>query len=66
MISVHVTPGPTVEVIRRPSRARWCFGCRACVPHAFVVLDYAEPSYFTPVALWECARCGRDRTRFPS
>ena len=61
---VHISWGPTVEVARRHDRIRWCFACRAHLPHDIVALDYDEPSYYEPVMKLECSRCKKDRTRF--
>lgn len=44
---------------------RWCFGCRAYHKHEAVWIETAEPSYYDPVAVWECDGCGGDHTDFP-
>lgn len=68
-MSVHVCGGGMVEVCRRPDRVRWCFGCRARLPHDWIVGDYPpeHPSfgYFEPISRLDCARCHQDRTTFP-
>lgn len=68
-------PGPRVEIAREPEQVRWCFGCRSHLPHDWVLLDdvhpddvrsgRAEPSYYEPIWVRHCSRCGKDRTQFP-
>jgi hypothetical protein len=60
-----IIPGPTKELRRIPDGDRWCFGCRARLPHDDVLLGDDEPSYYEPVWVCECSRCHKDRTRFP-
>ena len=60
-----IIPGPTVELLRRPLGDLWCFGCRKRLPHDYAVYDYAEPSYYEPICVRRCSRCGKDRTEFP-
>jgi hypothetical protein len=62
---VCIIPGPTVELLRTPAGELWCFECRQRLPHDYVALDYAEPSYYDPLWVRECSRCHRDRTAFP-
>ncbi|MBF6411000.1 hypothetical protein [Nocardia farcinica] len=50
---------------REPVGEKWCFGCRARLPHNWIVEGEEFPSYYDPVGRWECSRCGRDRTLFP-
>jgi hypothetical protein len=64
---IHVLRVPTVEYARRDDGVRWCFGCRARLPHALVFYKPTDPmSYYGPHASRECARCKRDRTAFPA
>lgn len=60
-----IIPGPTIELSRRPAGLRWCFGCRARLAHEDVLLGDATPSYYEPVWVRKCSRCGKDRTEFP-
>jgi hypothetical protein len=62
---VCMIPGPNVELARRPDRIRWCFACRQRTAHDIVVFGDAEPSYYDPIAIRQCSRCGRDSTAFP-
>ena len=66
--AVVICPGPTVVVREETAGDRWCFGCRARLPHTCVLLDdppERQPSYYEPVWVCRCSRCGMDRTRFP-
>lgn len=68
-----------MELARRPAGAlvtvkglvvldetvRWCFGCRAHLPHDAVLWGDEGPSYYDPVWALECSRCHQDRTTFP-
>jgi hypothetical protein len=63
--TLHIVPGPTDELSRKPDGVRWCFGCRERLPHDLVILGDSEPSYYEPVAVRECSGCGKDRTDFP-
>lgn len=65
-------PGPTKVVREVDAGVRWCFGCRARLPHTDRLLDYdydpADPTtypYYDPAWVRVCARCGQDRTTFP-
>jgi hypothetical protein len=60
-----IIPGPTVEVKREPAGDLWCFGCRKRLPHEWVLMRDAEPSYYDPTWHRECSRCHKDRTYFP-
>jgi hypothetical protein len=60
-----VIPGPTVEVRREPAGDLWCFGCRKRLPHEWVLMRDAQPSYYDPTWHRECSRCHHDRTYFP-
>lgn len=62
-----LTPGPGHEYRRDPAGDRWCFGCRARLPHDDVLIgDPPEVmSYYEPVWVRRCSGCGRDRTQFP-
>lgn len=58
-------PGPTEVIAERDAGARWCFGCRARLPHTDYCLSDALPSYYEPIWVRRCSRCGKDRTDFP-
>lgn len=60
-----IIPGPSKVLAEHDDGVRWCFGCRRHLPHQRVVLGDEEPSYYDPVAVRQCSRCGRDRTSFP-
>lgn len=60
-----IIPGPTVVRRQEEVGVKWCFGCRAHLPHTAKLLDYDEPSYYEPVWVLDCSRCGQDRTTFP-
>ena len=67
-MSVHLVPGPTVVVARRDDGVRWCFGCRARLAHSWECLidpPERQPSYYDPLWVRRCSRCGQDRTAFP-
>ena len=59
--------GPrSVEVLREEDAGtRWCFGCRAHLPHTDRLKAEPFPSYYDPWWVRECSRCGRDLTAFP-
>lgn len=63
---VNITRGPDTELRRESAGERWCFGCRARLPHDDVLMGDSEPSYYEPVWIRKCSRCGKDRTSFPS
>lgn len=68
MSLLHITPGPSVVIAREDAGIRWCFACRAHLPHAWLLLDdppERQPSYYDPVWMRECSRCGGDHTYFP-
>jgi hypothetical protein len=61
-----IIPGPSVVLKTKDAGIHWCFGCRAHLPHTDVLLDDAvQPSYYDPVWMRRCFRCGRDCTAFP-
>jgi hypothetical protein len=67
---IHIVPGPTQEIARQPDEreTRWCFGCRKHLTHEWVCYTdppERQPSYYDPIWVLECSRCGKDRTRFP-
>jgi hypothetical protein len=62
---VCVIPGPTKELARQPAGVRWCFGCRKHLPHDDVIVGDEGPSWYDPVLVRQCSRCGQDRTTFP-
>lgn len=63
-----IIPGPDkvlkVEPDDRPTR--WCFGCRAHLPHKWVLMGDSKPSYYDPVWILRCPQCNKDRTSFPT
>lgn len=61
-MSVHVCHTPMEEILRQPDRVRWCFRCRAHLPHDFVLLATVEPSYYEPTPMYACSGCGQDHT----
>jgi hypothetical protein len=61
-VSLHICRTPMKEILREPDRVRWCFRCRAHLPHDFVVLATVEPSYYDPTPRYDCSRCGEDHT----
>ena len=65
MSVIHICGGRMVELQRVPDGERWCFGCRATLPHDVVQYGDPEPSYWEPVWRVECSRCHKNRTRFP-
>ena len=62
-----IIPGPSHEYRRESDGVRWCFGCRKHLPHDLVVLGDppGELSYYDPIVVRKCSRCGKDRTQFP-
>lgn len=60
-----IIPGPTKVLKLVDDGIRWCFGCRAHLPHTQVLLTDKAPSYYDPVWVRRCSRCGHDRTAFP-
>ena len=60
-----IIPGPTKELARESAGVRWCFGCRKHLPHDDVCLADEGPSYYDPIWVRKCSRCGKDRTAFP-
>lgn len=60
-----IIPGPTKVLATRDAGLRWCFGCRQRLPHTDTVLCDEEPSYYDPICVRRCSRCGKDRTSFP-
>lgn len=58
--------GPTKELRRESIGEKWCFGDRQRLEHEAILLDYEEPSYYEPVWVLRCSKCGKDRTEFPS
>lgn len=64
---VLLVPGPSHEYRREPVGEKWCFNCRARLPHDFVVKGDPPDvlSYYEPVGFYECSRCKRDCTQFP-
>jgi hypothetical protein len=63
-VIVHITPGPSERTVTDRLEEKWCFGCKRRGLHRLVVLSDPFPSYYEPVAVWECPTCGRDRTDF--
>lgn len=61
-----VIPGPREVLAEEDAGVRWCFGCRARLPHVWRLLGDPFPSYYDPVWTCRCSRCGKDRTRFGS
>jgi hypothetical protein len=57
--------GPTKVLLGGSDGDRWCFSCRKRLPHTWEVLGYEEPSYYDPIRVCKCSRCGKDRTDFP-
>lgn len=63
---VNICGGGAMKVVReKDAGTKWCFRCRKHLPHKFVVLDYEEPSYWDPIAQYQCSGCGGDYTAFP-
>lgn len=67
-----LVPGPTVVLRELDAGVRWCFGCRAHLPHTDQLLgDAFDPNdpetypYYDPVWVRRCSRCQHDRTAFP-
>lgn len=42
------------ELRRVPDGARWCFGCRARLPHDYVIYASHAPSSYDPYSRMEC------------
>lgn len=65
--------GPTEVLRTEDAGVRWCFGCRAHLPHSDVLLadppgDPDDPgtwSYYEPIWVRRCSRCNKDLTTFP-
>jgi hypothetical protein len=60
-----IIPGPDKVLKVEDDKVRWCFGCRAHLPHQWVLMGDSKPSYYDPVWVRRCSRCGQDRTTFP-
>ena len=68
-----IIPGPSHEYKREPAGELWCFGCRARLPHDWVLIGDPPPdpndpdtfSYYDPQWVKKCSRCRKDRTSFP-
>lgn len=69
MSVLHICPGPVEQATAPDDRpTRWCFGCRAHLPHTWAILfdpPERQPSFYEPVPVIRCSRCGEDRTLFP-
>lgn len=65
MTLLCILPGPSKVLAERDAGIRWCFGCRKHLPHTDVCLGDEEPSYYEPVWVRKCSRCGHDLTDFP-
>jgi len=48
-----------------PIRTFSTIGCRKHLLHTDILLGDSEPSYYDPVWVRCCSRCGQDRTAFP-
>lgn len=64
---VYLMRGPSHEYKREPLGVKWCFRCRAHLPHDWVLIgDPPEiMSYYDPQWVKECSRCEKDYTDFP-
>jgi hypothetical protein len=67
---VGFTPGPSWERSTAPDDrpTRWCFQCRQHLPHTWALMDdppERQPSYYDPVPVIRCSRCGGDHTVHP-
>lgn len=61
-----IIPGPTKVLRQQDAGERWCFGCRARLPHTDTLLCDEDPlSYYDPIWVRRCSRCNKDRTAFP-
>lgn len=65
-------PGPTEVLKREDAGIKWCFQCRAHLPHEHVLLadpfdpdDPSTYSYYDPIWVTKCSRCHQDHTQFP-
>lgn len=68
MTILCVIPGPSVVLWEQDAGDRWCFGCRKRLPHTDYLMDdppERQPSYYPPIWVRRCSRCGQDRTAFP-
>lgn len=65
MTLVCIIPGPTKVLATESAGDRWCFGCRKRLSHTDTLLGDEGPSYYGPVWVRRCSRCGQDRTSFP-
>jgi hypothetical protein len=63
---IHIVPGPSIRESLGAVEDRWCFKCRARLPHENILARNVEPTYYEPILLYICSRCGEDRTRFPA
>jgi hypothetical protein len=50
---------------REPVGEKWCFRCRARLPHDWIVEGEDGETYYDPSARFDCSRCHRDYTSFP-
>lgn len=60
-----IITGPRILLAERPAGDRWCFGCRKRLPHTDRLMGDPPGSYYDPVWIRACSRCGKDRTAFP-
>lgn len=62
---IHICRTPMECIREEDAGVRWCFGCRAHLPHTDRLMATIEPSYYDPHWARSCNRCGHDRTAFP-
>jgi hypothetical protein len=64
-MNIHITRGPDKLFRSVAAPDVWCFSCRARLPHTDELWGDSEPSYYEPVWMRRCSRCGQCRTEFP-
>lgn len=61
-------PSFTLATVDDDRPTRWCFQCRAHLPHSWALIDEPperQPSYYDPVPVIRCLRCQEDHTVHP-
>lgn len=61
-----ILPGRSEVIATEDAGEKGCFGCRRRLPHTWFLLGDPFPSYYEPVWVIKCSRCGQDRTTFPT
>lgn len=63
-----IIPGPSHVYRSEDGGVRWCFKCRAHLPHVDELMGDPPDvlSYYDPVWVTRCSRCGECHTQFPT